>query len=158
MTQIFLHTSSSIQSAVNRETSYIAERSESFENIVYDEEYFQQFRDHFLEARANIIEATLAYSKNVEMDDTYFDITNFDDEKDFAITLEFPDDHIKQTHQPMLVKMREYLISYIVYRWLENKIPEIAAVYLNKAEGALSGIKSLCEKRISPLRRRGMYF
>ena len=65
----------------------------------------------------------------------------------FAITLEFPDDHIKQTHQPMLVKMREYLISYIVYRWLENKIPEIAAVYLNKAEGALSGIKSLCEKR-----------
>ena len=158
MIQIFTHKSDSIQQAVKRETAYIAERSENFEQLVYDEEYFEQFRDHFLEARANIIEATLAYQKTIEMDNTYFDSTDFDMEKDFIILMEFSDDHIKQVFQPMTVKMREYLVAYIVYRWLEVKLPEMARTYFDRAEECLSKIKSYCEMRSTPYRRSGSYF
>ena len=158
MIQIFKHTKESIQQAVKRETAYIAERSENFEVIVYDEEYEEQFRDHFLDARANIIEATLAYQKNIPDDDTFFDSTDFTDEDDFTLTLSLPDTIIKQVFKPMTVKMREYLVSYIVYRWLETKIPDMARLYLSRSEEYLSSVKRYCEMRSTPVTRRGMYY
>jgi hypothetical protein len=158
MIQIFRHTSDSIQQAVKRETSYIAERTEDFEKIVYDEEYFMQFRDDFLQARANIIEETLAYSKNLDLETTYFDSTDYDMEKDFVLILEFPDNQTKQIFQPMTVRMREYIVNHIVAKWLDTKLPQLAEMYHQRASENLLKVKRYCEMRREPLRRSGSYF
>jgi hypothetical protein len=163
MIQIFINTHDDIFKAVKRESSYLAERRDTkegeplFDQLVYDEEYLIQFREHFLEARAKAIEYTLAYSKTIEADNSLFETQDFDMEKDFVLYLELSDNHVIQLMQPILIKIKEFLVAYIMYRWLETKAPE-AEIYFQRSEKAIKDVKSYLEKRIKPYRRKGSWF
>jgi hypothetical protein len=56
------------------------------------------------------------------------------------------------------IKIKQFLISYILYRWLETKLPEEAIIYQQRATSVLSEIKSLLEKRTKPIRRSHGYW
>lgn len=164
MVQLFLFTSEDILKTVKRESSYLGERRLSedgtplLDDIVYDEEYIIQFRDHFLDARGKVIGATLAYGKTIDVDADFFEVNNLDDEKDFALFLEFPETFAKGMIVPITSKIKEFLVAYIMYRWLETKLPREAATYLDRSETYLKDIKRHCEMRITPRRRTGRYY
>jgi hypothetical protein len=161
MIYIFKLSNEDAAKAVKMESSYLAERRSEDglnESLLYDEEYQILFRDHFLQARAKIIEATLAYSKNIEMTVEYFEINNMDSEKDFLLYLSMPDTFIKQMVEPITVRIKEYIISNIMYRWLETKLPQEAAVYFNRANDALKDVKRMLEMRTVNTRRTGRYY
>lgn len=161
---LFYYTSADTLEAIKRESSYLAERrfneagDSLFDELVYDEEYESLFRDHFMDARARVIEATLAYSKNLDESADFFETENLDHDKDFVLFLMFPDEFPQGMIKPITVKIREFLVGYIMYRWLETKLPQEAAVFLQRAENALESAKASCERRIKVKRRVGRLF
>lgn len=164
MIQLFINTHDDVLKAVKRESSYIGERTfneqgeSMLDELVYDEEYLIQFRAHFLTARSKVIMATLAYSKNIETDPSFFETHNVDMEKDFVIFLDTPSNHPRQALQPLIVSMKDFIVNYILYLWLENKLPREAQAFLNRSEGDLADIKRGLEMKIKPYRRIGRMF
>ena len=157
-----IQTHDDIFKGVKMESSYLAERkvdgqgSPTFEDFVFDEEYLILFRSLFFDARANVTSATVAYVKGMAPDAFYFDGQNFDTEKDFVLQLTMPDNFVQQMNNSVNIKMKEYLVCFIMYRWLETKSNE-ATTYLQRAEICLQDMKRYLEMRTTPRRIRGGY-
>jgi hypothetical protein len=146
------------------ESSYLAERrsdnqgNDLFESLVFDEEYLILFRQLFFDARANVISALSAYLKDFIYTPEYYDSQNATTDVDFIIQLSMPDTYLLAMNQPASSKMKEYLVSYILYRWLMNKSPNDANIYLQQSEGYMADLKRYLEMRTLPLRRTGRNF
>jgi len=151
MTLLYIHTHDDIQKTVKRETSLLAVRRKDQEGntlldeLVMDEAYEIAFRDYFLDARANVTMACSAYIRNFE-DTDFFENDNFDLDKDFEIHLEI-ENFITALNDSISTKMHMYLATYIMYLWLETKLPEEAQVYLHRANVYLADMKRLLEMR-----------
>lgn len=157
-----IQTHDDIFKSVKMESSYLAERktdqqgNPAFEDFVFDEEYLILFRSLFFDARANVTSATVAYVKGMVPDADYFDSQNFDTEKDFVLQLTMPDNFVQQMSNSVSIKMKDYLVAYVMYRWLETKSQE-AGVYLQRAEICLQDMKRYLEMRTTPRRIRGSF-
>jgi hypothetical protein len=79
-------------------------------------------------------------------DNPTFESQNFDSEKDFVLQLEIKD-FLQQMANNISMKMKYYLIAYIMYRWLETKLPQEAATYYARAETHLQDMKRYMEMR-----------
>ena len=149
----YIQTHDSIFKAVKQESSYLAKRltdgqgDSKFEDMVFDEAYLTLFRGLFFDARSNVSSACAAYLKDV-VDITYFDQGNFDHEKDFILQLNMSDNFIVAMNNNVDIKMKEYLVAYIMYRWLETKSQE-SGLYLQRAETHLQDMKRFLEMRKS---------
>ena len=156
---IFIYSHDAIFLAVNQESSYLAERRFDdtgeglFEQLVFDEEYLVKFRELFLDAQSEVTPALSAYLKEVPVEPEYFEMQDFSPDLDYTFTLLMPDDWNFHLFKPVDIKIKQYLVAYIMYRWLETKLPEEAVVYLERATRLLEEIRSLLEKRTRVRRR-----
>lgn len=149
---------------VKMEASLLAERIRNeqgetmFEEFVFDEEYLIGFRQYFYEAQAELIPVFAAYMKNLPDWSTYFEGKDFSRNRDFKIRLSMPEDFLTPLAVAIEIKTKEYIIAYIMYRWLETKMPQYAAIYQARADKLREFIKSNLDKGKYPRRRKhGMF-
>ncbi len=160
----FIYSHDDIFRGVKQESSHLAERrfdresNSLFEQVVFDEEYLIKFRELFFDAQAEVVPALSAYMKEVPAGGGYFETQDFSKDRDFCFVLLMPDDWNFHLVKPVDIKIKQFLIAYVMYRWLETKLPEEAAVYQQRASSVLSEAKALLEKRTRPIRRAHGYF
>lgn len=157
---IFSH--DSIAEAVKQESSLYAERKQTeegeslFEHFVFDEEYYRKFRELFFDAQANVIDRYGAYMQYVTGDEAnVFEEADFTIDRDFSFSLLMPCDYNQHYNKMVSIKTREFLVAYIMYRWLETKAPEEAAIYKGRADMTLIDARAYLEKRIARRRMSG---
>ena len=156
---IFSH--DSIAEAVKQESSLYAERKQTaegdnlFEELVFDEEYYRKFRELFFDAQAMVIDRFGAYMQYETDDDatSIFEEADYSENVDFYFVLVMPCSYNKVYNKQVSIKTREYIVAYIMYRWLETKSPEEAAVYKTRSEMTLIDARAYLEKRIAGRRR-----
>lgn len=160
MIQIFTSTQEEIQKAVARESSILGVRTKDnngdtmLDEIVFDEEYQLSLRDYFLDARGRLIMDFQAYTKNVDPGEVYFDSEDADSYKDFVFAVDLPETFNKNMLVPITTNIKEFIVAYIMYRWLETKMPNIAGVYKLRTDAIIGVLKSLFNARTVLLRRK----
>ncbi|NDV46106.1 hypothetical protein D0T49_03500 [Paludibacter sp. 221] len=167
MILFFIYTHDLIQQLVKQETSLLAERrftelkdgsKESlFDKLVMDEEYDVLFRRLFGEAHADIItKIPVNYLADTptDLEPVYREFPDFSVDRDFNLYLEMHNDFPLQFRKSIDIKIQQYLIDNICYRWLETKSPNDAATYYSRLDKAIEDIKSLLIRRTTPLRRK----
>jgi hypothetical protein len=156
---IFIYPHDDIFQDVKQESSYLAERMSDkegnslFESLVFDEEYLTLFRQLFSDARSQVTPALSAYMKDIPAEAEFYEAQDFTKDRNYEIILAMPDDFNFHLAKPVDAKIRQFLIAYILYRWLETKLPEQAFIYQARAEKILSEAKNLLDKRICAERR-----
>lgn len=159
----FFYTQESVFRAIKEESSQLAIRKTDkdgnslFDNLVFDEAYLITFRRLFFDAQAEVISALEAYIPN---DDTafFFEPEDFSKDINFSFVLCFPGDFKKALAKPIEIKVRQFLLTYIMYRWLETKLPDEAAVYLKRSEALLNESKELLDRRLESPKIEGKWF
>ena len=148
-----------IMTAVKQESSLYAERKRSeagdvlFDELVFDEEYLTKFRELFFDAQANVLDRYSPYLNYLpDPPEEIFEEVDTEKNIDFAFSLLMPCDYNHHYNKMVSVKTREYIVAYIMYRWLETKVPQEAAIYKDRADRVLIDARAYLEKRI--VRRR----
>jgi hypothetical protein len=156
---VFSH--DNIAEAMKQESSLYAERklteegNSLFDELVFDEEYYRKFRELFFDAQAMVMDRFSAYMQ-YESDESYlFEESDYTVDRDFAFTLLMPDDYNKFYNKQVSIKTREFLIAYIMYRWLETKSVQEAMIYKNRADISLMDARAYLEKRVAARRTSG---
>lgn len=158
------YTEGDIFKAVKEDSSHLAERTKDkdgnslFDDIVYDEEYMINFKRVFLEAQGYILEQCMAYIKSLPAGAEYLDNQNYDINKDFVLQLNMPETFAVQASRILDTKIRTYLIAFILYTWLKDKMPNIAANYYNELDALLKSIRSALTMRATPIRTCGRLY
>ncbi|MDR1455153.1 MAG: hypothetical protein LBJ01_05835 [Tannerella sp.] len=140
---------------VKQESSLYAERKTDgdgnslFEQLVFDEEYLEKFRELFLDARAEIAPALSAYMDPDPPAQGYFEATDFASGRDGLFHLLLPDSFSGALSVALDTNIRQFLIACIMYRWLETKAPADAALYFERAERLKKAVKSMLTVRPS---------
>lgn len=160
-----IHSHDDIFKSVKEETTYLAERtfdnegSALFEKVVFDEEYLTLFRDLFLEGQANIDRVIMPYIREMRQEDEgAFDNQNFDEDRDYIRYMKMPYGFPSTASKPLSVNMKSYLVAYVIYRWLETKLPNEAIIHQKRADAYLDGIKHFIESRDYVMRTKGQLF
>jgi len=149
-----------IFSGVKQESSLLAERrfketGESlFDELVFDEEYLIKFRELFFDGQSEVTAVLSPYMRDVPTEAEVFNEKDFFESRDYAFVLMMPEDFNSHLMRPVNIKIREYFIAYIMYRWLETKLPQEAATYKGRADEALSKVKTFSNILSKPLRRK----
>jgi len=156
---VFSH--DNIAEAMKQESSLYAERklteegNSLFDELVFDEEYYRKFRELFFDAQAMVMDRFSAYMQ-YESDESYlFEESDYTVDRDFAFTLLMPDDYNQFYNKQVSIKTREFLIAYIMYRWLETKSVQEAMIYKNRADISLMDARAYLEKRVAARRTSG---
>lgn len=144
--EIFLFTADEIFRAVKTESSLFAQRQVNgngeslFNGLVFDEEYkdnVRLFRSYFFEAQSEIIsiipDSVLADSEYTFIDE--------DAPDDFTFTLKTQVLRNPAYNKVVSIKAKEAIVSYIMYRWLETKLPEYAAIYKGRYKETLNTVR-----------------
>ena len=137
MKTCFVFSEESISRAVEEETTRAGklardnEGQSLLDDAVMDEEQAILFRRLFLETRAETLLFLSPWMINAREGD--FDANNFDDERDFSVVLD-----TTGRDMAMIVdaKVREFIVAYIAYRWMETRLPGSASVVLARAATA----------------------
>ena len=159
-----IYTHDNIFNGVKMESSLLAERradtqgNSMFDQLVFDEEYLILFRQLFFDAQSELIPTLSAYIKAMPDEPGYFETQDFAHNRDCILTLLMPDSFMHEMGKVTDIKIKQFIISYIMYRWLETKLTDEAAIYLNRSHACLSDIKGLLEKRTKPVRRKARWF
>lgn len=129
-----------------------------FEQYVFDEAYDILFKKLFFEAQAEVLSAVSAYFKGIPQEPEIFEPQNFDKEKDFIFQLSMPGSFMEAMAKPADIKIKQFLVDYILYLWLRTKSQPHAGVYLAQSAETLAQVKALLERRMRPQRRKGRLF
>ena len=163
---LFIYTHDNLQKLVKAETSYIAERrfrelnngmrEELFDELVMDEAYDVLFRRLFDEAHADII---LHISSNylagtpTDLDPVYHEFPDFSKDRDFVIWLNMHTDFPMQYKKSIDIKLQQYLVDYICYRWLETKSPKDSMTFFSRLEKTIEDVQRLLVRKTTPIKR-----
>jgi len=159
----FIFSHDDIFRGVKQETSLLAIRQRDeegytlFEELVFDEAYEIKFRELFYDAQVRVTETVSAYLKGLPVQREYFETQDFSKNRDYSFSLEMPDDFVPAMYRPVDVRITEFLVAFIVYRWLETKLPSHAALFLARAQETLSKAQVLLDRRIHPVRLKGRW-
>lgn len=173
MVIFFIYTYDNIQMLVHQETSYLAKRRSSpdlnqGENfgaqsgelfndlLVMDTEHDVLFRRLFLEAQAEIsLRISSNYFKDLPTDFKPSDNghPDFKSADDFLLLLRMHDDFAMEYKKSIDIKIKQFIIDYICWRWLETKSPRDSQSYLARFEKTIEDIKSLLIRKLRGLRR-----
>lgn len=129
-----------------------------FENLVFDEAYLPKFRELFFDAQAEVSEAISSYLKDIPVEPEYFEQNDFSKNRDYIFFLLLPDNFTSAMIRPLDIKIRQFIIAYIMYRWLELKQVSEYQLYQSRSENLLREVKGLLDRRNRPLRIRGRLF
>lgn len=152
-------TQKTIRQQVEHEITVLAKRRADqqgtplYDQIVLDADHYLLFRSYFHEAAAQIAAHLTAYTKHQHRplgEDTP-DITGKDE--DFFITLTMPDTFPHSTAHIIHNTIYGYITAWIIYRWLETKLPQEALLFRQKAEEKRRDLNFRLEIRTVPVRR-----
>lgn len=152
-------TGKEIQQRVENETAIIARGQKDdkgnslFSSFVFDEDQYSLFRVYFKEAAEKAIDKCSAYIRNmpVRLGEDDEDARHLDE--DFYAILEMPREFSNVEAAGVNQAIYQHLIAFVVYRWLESKIPNLSTVYFNRSEQNLQDLSSRLERRVRPFRR-----
>lgn len=153
-----------VQRSVKQETSQYAIRATDdkgdslFESLVMDEAYDEKCRELFHDAKARVLSAMSAYTRDIPVAPGYTDETDRDYNIDFIQTLDMPENWNWQLLDSVNAAVKEFFVSYISYRWFETKRPEDSEVYNRRSVTALESVMGLLNKRVRPLRRPHFWY
>jgi hypothetical protein len=156
---IFIYPHDDVFQDVKQESSLLAERTGDregnslFETTVFDEEYLTLFRQLFSDARSHVTPALSAWMKDIPAEAEFYEAQDFSKDRNCEVILSMPDDFNFHLAKPVDAKIRQFIVAYVMYRWLETKLPEQAAVYRERAEKTIAEVKNLLNSRIKPVRR-----
>lgn len=146
--ELFYFTKDEIFNAIKTESSLFAERQFTdkgdplFNQLVFDEQYsevIELFRQLFFEAQTEIINIM----PSSLLKDCQCTFIEEDAPVDFAFSLNLncSDNYNSAYFKVITVKVKEALIAYIMYRWLETKIPGQAQIYAGRFSQLLDVIR-----------------
>lgn len=128
-----------------------------FETLVFDEAYLVKFRELFFNAQAQVIPTLSAYIRHIDRE-AYFERKDFSKDRDFILHLEMPENFNRHMEKPIEDYVFNFLKDWIIYKWLETKMPETAAAFLASVMGYEERLKSVLNSRIYPTRRHHGYY
>lgn len=150
---IFVYSHDNIFQGVKQESSHLAIRrndndgNQLFEKIVFDEAYLIKFRELFFDAQAEVTPALSAYMKDVPVGPHSLETQDFSTNRDYIIHLIMPRNYLQVMTKPVDIKIKQFLIAYIMYRWLETKLSDEAEMYLERAYKVLDDAKRMLDRR-----------
>ncbi len=159
----FIYPHDDVFAAVKQEASLYSirqtdkEGKSMFEALVFDEAYLSKFREMFLGAQGQVIPVLSAYIVEPETAE-YFDRRDFSKNRDFVCQLCMPEDFNRHMTKPLEDHIFSFLKDWIMYKWLETKVPETAALFAANCEGYKGDIRAALCSRIRPIRRGGQLF
>lgn len=128
-----------------------------FETLVFDEAYLVKFRELFFNAQAQITPTLSAYIKHMDRE-AYFERKDFSKDRDFILHLEMPEEFNRHMKAPIEDYVFNFLKDWIMYRWLETKMPDTAATFLASCMAYEERLNSALNSRSKPIRRyHGLY-
>jgi hypothetical protein len=152
-----------MQQKVNEESALLAIRQRDdkgntfFDDFVMDEAYETKLRSYFYSAQHELSDALCAYTKYIPEVSTNLNTTKAGDE-DYVVQLYMPPNFNESLAKGVAIKMEDFVESYIMYRWLETKLPDRAGVYLERCGGLKSDINGNLNKRAGSIRRGNGYY
>ena len=148
--ELFVFTKDEIFEALKTESSLFAIRQfpdaadPLYEQVLFDEQYSDVvplFRQLFFEAQAEIISVVPDSMLN-STECAFIDEFAADD---FMFKLSFTKGHEKRYNKAYFkavsIKVKEALVAYIMYRWLETKMPEYANIYKGRYDVVLGHVR-----------------
>ena len=148
--------SEDIRRAVEMETAYLGERivdgngGTRLDELLMDEEHEVLFRRLFLEARAEVLLFASPWCRGAGS--LSFDAGDFSDGRDFLVSLEISRPGMQDVAD---AKIKEYLVTYILYRWFETKYPDAAALFAARSGAAMAAIRRAAMAGVPPATIRG---
>jgi hypothetical protein len=159
----FIFTRDWLQKAVKAETSLLAVRrqkkladgsvTDMMEELVMDEAYEVMLRRLFLEAHAELISklsVNYLIDTPTDLSSLLQEFPDFRQDRDFSLWLNVSNEWPRQYQKTLDIKMQQFLIDYVCWRWLETKSPEDALSYAQKLPGTSNQIKELLIRRTRP--------
>ena len=162
---ILIYTDHNIFSGVKAETSYLAERrfretpngeASMFDELVFDEEYQIMFKRLFQQAHSEVMKyIPPQYLKDTptDIDEVYREFADFSQDNDWVLYLDMPSGFTEQYRKSIDIKIEQFLIDYICWRWLETKSPPDAAFYFARLEPTMRDVLRLLARRKGALKR-----
>jgi hypothetical protein len=143
---------------VKNETSDLAVRrlketpngtQDMFDELVMDESHDYTFKRYFNQAHAEI----MRYIPPEYLRDTPTDLTpvfrefpDFRQDRDFNLWLIVPRGFVPNYRKSIDIKIEQFLIDYICYRWLETKSPNDAMAYFSRLEKTMRDVLSFLRR------------
>ena len=159
----FIFTRDMLQKAVKLETSILAKHRKTKEgaemlDLVMDEEFANgiMFKRLMQDAHAEVVQnlsVNFLADTPTDMQTVLTQFPDFTQDRDFFLFLNMHDDWPTQYRKTTDIKLQQYLIDYISYRWLETKSPNDAATYYARLHKTIDDIQSLLCRKTIPLRR-----
>jgi hypothetical protein len=161
----YIFTGSMLAKAVKLETSLLAVRrkqqnadgttSELLDELVMDEQYEILFKRLMNDAHADVmlnISSNMLLDTPTDMENVLTEFPDFRQDKDFTLWLNMHCDWPQQYRKSVDIKLQQYLIDYICYRWLETKSPNDAATYYSRLSPTIEDVKRLLVRKSNPIR------
>lgn len=163
----FIITHDLIQKAVKLETSQLAKRrlketsgapEMMIDELVLDDAYANAltFKNLFDEAHAELmmkIPANNLAATQTDMNSIHEANQNYREDTDFALFINIDDHFPSQYTKTIDIKIQNFFMDYICYRWLETKSPNDAKSYFSRIEKTQDDILKLLNRRDRPMRR-----
>lgn len=133
-------------------------QGELYGSIVMDADQLLVFRTYFKEGAEMVRDRCSAYTKlnRVIAGEDDSDVTRLDE--DLFLTLHLPDSFPDVTASGIDRAITEFLTAWVVFRWLEMKLPQEAQVFRARSEQHINSLLSRLERRDRPVRRRYRLF
>ncbi len=152
-----------MQQRVLDESSQVAVRELDNEGVshpdmfVLDEGNESRFRSYFYSAQGDLEEYLSAYTKNMPAVSDYIE-TNKADVNDCIIRLPMPHGFNESLSKAIGFKIEDFVEAYIMYKWLEMKLPNKAGGYLSVSDKLKREINANLNKRSGSIERPNVYY
>jgi hypothetical protein len=138
---------------------FVPGQASAFEELVFDEDNLQIFRSFFAEAIAEVDIALAAYTKNLpQQTNGRHDAQSIASQKDYVLWLSMPASWNENLKPAAETKIKEFLALSVLSKWYLDKQPNVAAIYGQRAEGAVSQAKEALSARKGSLTRTGHFW
>jgi hypothetical protein len=148
-----------LQQRVKEETSHVAARQTDkegrslYETLVFPASYETLFRGYFNAATAGLADSLAAYTKLMPAATDCDDLSDNELYEDYIVQLPMPDNFNHSYAKPMGVYMADYVLNYVVARWFETKIPDVAQAYAQRYMALGEDIRRCLNRRVAPMVR-----
>lgn len=159
----FIITKDFLAKAVEQETSHLAaiRRSEDgleqIDDLVMDGDQEVLFKRLMNDAKAEVINnigSNYLIDTPTDLEAVYTEFPDFRQDRDFNLWLNMHDDFLMQYRKSIEIKMQQYMIDYICYRWLEKRSPKDAQTYASRLVDTLTDIRQMLIRKRNPIKRK----
>ena len=89
-----------------------------------------------------------------DLEAVYTEFPDFRQDRDFNLWLNMHADFLMQYRKSIEIKMQQYMIDYICYRWLEKRSPKDAQTYASRLVDTLTDIRQMLIRKRNPIKRK----